>query len=147
MLAELIELIKKLLEGYDDSGFSLEMTFLIPLTMVSYMFRHRALRQEAIRLLLSYPRREGLWDGMVIGEYSQWIAEIDEEELGDEEYVPHDLASVLVEVDADKLNRTAKLLAYKKIQKLAKEVDQEGDGGQLVMKGDRTTVYRRQNIT
>jgi hypothetical protein len=70
-LAELIELIKKLLEGYDDTGFSLEMTFLIPLTMVAYMFRHRGLRQEAIRLLLSYPRREGLWDGMVIGKYSQ----------------------------------------------------------------------------
>jgi len=87
-LAELIELIKKLLEGYDDTGFSLEMTFLIPLTMVAYMFRHRGLRQEAIRLLLSYLRREGLWDGMVIGKYSQWIAEIDEEELGDEEYVP-----------------------------------------------------------
>jgi hypothetical protein len=51
---------------------------------------------------------------MVIGKYSQWIAELDEEELGDEEYVPHDLASVLVEVDPDKLNRTAKFVAYKK---------------------------------
>jgi hypothetical protein len=47
-LAELIELIEKLLEGYDDTGFSLEMTFLVPLTMVAYMFRQRALRQEAI---------------------------------------------------------------------------------------------------
>jgi hypothetical protein len=111
MLAELIQLIKELLEGYDDTGFSLEMTFLIPLTMVLYMFRHRGLRQEAIRLLLSYPRREGLWDGMVIGKYSQWIAELDEEELGDEEYVPHDLA-FLVEVDPDKLNKTAKFVAY-----------------------------------
>lgn len=50
---------------------------------------------------------------MVIGKYSQWIAEIDDEELGDEEYVPHDLASVLVEVDANRLNRTAKFAAYK----------------------------------
>jgi len=57
------------------------------------MFQHRAIRREAIRLLLSYPRREGLWDGMIIGKFSQWIAEIDEEELGDGEYIPHDLAS------------------------------------------------------
>jgi hypothetical protein len=47
-LAELIELTKKLLEGHDDTGFSLEMTFLIPLHMLAYMFRHRGLRQEAI---------------------------------------------------------------------------------------------------
>jgi hypothetical protein len=82
--------------------------------MVAYMFRQRALRQEAIRLQLSSPRREGLWDGMIIGKFSQCIAEIDEEELGDVEYFPSDLASVLVEVDADKLNRTAKSVAYKK---------------------------------
>ena len=38
-LAELIELIEKLLEGYDDTGFSVEMTLLLPLTMVAYMSR------------------------------------------------------------------------------------------------------------
>jgi hypothetical protein len=30
---------------------------------------------------------------MVIGKFSQWIAEIDEEEWGDREYIAHDLAS------------------------------------------------------
>jgi hypothetical protein len=34
--------------------------------------------------------------------------------LGDEEYVAHDLVSVWVEDDADKLNRIAKFVAYKK---------------------------------
>jgi hypothetical protein len=34
-LAELIKLIEKHLEGYDDTGFSLEMIFLIPLIMVA----------------------------------------------------------------------------------------------------------------
>lgn len=115
-LAELVDVAKKLLEDSSDSGFSVDMNFLIPLTVVAYMFRHRALRQEAIRLLFSYPRREGLWDGVLIGKYSQWIAEIEEEELGDEEYVPHDLATVLTGVDHDSSKRTAKLVTYQKFR-------------------------------
>jgi hypothetical protein len=114
-LTELTNLVKSLLEsGYNDHGFSIGVDFLAPLSVVSYLFRHRALRQEAIKLLLSYPRREGLRDGMLVGKYSQWVAEVEEEDLGDEEYVPHDLATWLVAADHDPIRRTVRLAAFKK---------------------------------
>ncbi|KAE9365502.1 hypothetical protein N431DRAFT_488658, partial [Stipitochalara longipes BDJ] len=116
-LTELTDLLKSLLEtGSNDSGFSMECNFLVPLSVVSYQFRHRALRQEAIKLLLAYPRREGLWDGVLIAKYSQWLAEIEEEDLGDEEYVPHDLAAGLVTADHNPIRKMVKLVAFKKMR-------------------------------
>ncbi|KAF4635194.1 hypothetical protein G7Y89_g2903 [Cudoniella acicularis] len=119
-LRELMDLIKSLLTtaANKDSRFSMEMNFVIPLSRICYRFRHRAMRQEAIRLLLSYPRREGLFDGVLIGRYSQWLAEIEEEGLGDEEeYVPHELVNTtLVVVNIDTINKTAKLTASKKVR-------------------------------
>ena len=116
-LTELFNLLKSLLESdFDETGFSMECNILVPLGVLSYQFRHRALRQEAIRLLLKYPRREGLWDGVLIGKYSQWVAEFEEEGLSDEEYVPHDLVAGLVAVDHDPIRRTARLVAFKKVR-------------------------------
>jgi hypothetical protein len=112
-LTELVDLIKALLEGCDDTGFSVEMNFLVPLLVVAKMFRHRALRQEAIRLMFAYPRREGLWDGVLVAKYLQWIAEIEEENLGDEEeYVPHDLATDIFGAAVDSVKKTAKFMTY-----------------------------------
>ncbi|KAN0089556.1 hypothetical protein V8E51_019816 [Hyaloscypha variabilis] len=116
-LTELLGLLNSLLESCpEDYGFSMECNFLVPLSVVSYQFRHRALRQEAIRLLLAYPRREGLWDGGLIAKYSQWLAEIEEEGLEDEEYVPHDLVGGLVAVDHDPIRRTVRLVAFKRVR-------------------------------
>jgi hypothetical protein len=113
-----MDLIKLLLAtaSSDDSGFSMEMNFVIPLSRICYRFRHRALRQEAIRLLLSYPRREGLFDGVLIGRYSQWLAEIEEGLRDDEEYVPHKFVNTTMEVDIDTANKTAKLTAFKNVR-------------------------------
>lgn len=116
-LTELLALLKSLLESASgDNGFSMECNFLLPLSLVSYQFRHRALRQEAIRLLLAYPRREGLWDGVLIGKYSQWLAEFEEEDLGDGEYVPHDLVAGLAGADHDPIRRTVRLVAFKRVR-------------------------------
>jgi hypothetical protein len=49
---------------------------------------------------------------MVIGKYSQWTAEIDERNWGTKNTFLM-ISSVLVEIDADKLNRAARLVAYK----------------------------------
>ena len=117
-LRELLDLIKSLLTTSSniDNGFSMEMNFVVPLSRVCYRFRHRALRQEAIKLLLSYPRREGLFDSVLIGTYSQWLADIEEEGLGDEEYVPHELVTSITDVDYDTIQRTAKLTAFQKVK-------------------------------
>jgi hypothetical protein len=116
-LTELMDLLKILLLYSDrDNGFSIEANLLVPLSVITYRFRHRALLQEAIRLLLKYPRREGLWDGVLIAKYSKWLAEIEEEGLGDEEYVPHYLATELASFEWDIIAKTAKFAAYKKFR-------------------------------
>lgn len=115
-LTELVLLCKGLLRGYSstDGGFCLESHVVMPLGKVAYTFRHRALRKEATRLLLEYPRKEGLAEGLFIGRASQFLAEVEEEGLTDEEYVPHYVATTLVETDIDRSTRTARLVAYHK---------------------------------
>ncbi|KAN0121988.1 hypothetical protein V8E51_000314 [Hyaloscypha variabilis] len=117
-LVELVALIKHLLAQTDesDSGFSVEMNFLVPLIVVAKMFRHRASRKEAIRLLFAYPRREGLWDGVLVAKSLQWIAEIEEEGMPDEEeYVSYFLATDLGRgTEIDPVKRVAKLVAFQR---------------------------------
>ena len=125
-LRELMDLIKSLLAtaSSNDSGFSMEINFVVPLSRICYRFRHRVLRQEAIRLLLSYPRREGLFDGVLIGRYSQWLAEIEEEGLrDDEEYVQHEFVNTTMEVGIDTANKTAKLTAFKNVGNDPRKMD------------------------
>lgn len=90
-LAELVTLVKSLgvYEKMDDWGFSMDIHLVVPLSLVAWRYRHRALRQEAMRLLLASPRREGLWDSVFIGKVAQWLAQVEEEGLRSEEYVPH----------------------------------------------------------
>ena len=53
---------------------------------------------------------------MLIAKYSQWLAEIEEEGLEDEEYVPHDLVGGLVAADHDPIRRTVRLVAFKRVR-------------------------------
>ncbi|KAH8763981.1 hypothetical protein F5882DRAFT_414844, partial [Hyaloscypha sp. PMI_1271] len=114
-LTELMTLCKTLLLDCDyDGGFSMEANLLIPLGVLTYRFRHRALRREAIDLLIRYPRREGLWDGKLSGKYCLWLADLEEERLEDEEYVPHDLATELASYEWDAITKLCTVSAYKK---------------------------------
>ncbi|PMD32010.1 hypothetical protein L207DRAFT_518889 [Hyaloscypha variabilis F] len=117
-LTELLTLCKALLldsSASYDSGFAIEANLLIPLGVLTYRFRHRKLRREACELCIRYPRREGLWDGKLLGNYCLWLAELEEEDLGEgEEYVPHDLATELASYEWDTISKTCKLSAYKK---------------------------------
>jgi len=53
---------------------------------------------------------------VLIAKYSQWLAEIEEEGLEDEEYVPHDLVGGLVAADHDPIRRTVRLVAFKRVR-------------------------------
>jgi hypothetical protein len=115
-LTEIITLVQKLNNSEDTGaspGFSMNNNLVVPLTLVAWRYRHRTLRQEAIRLLLASPRREGLWDGLYIANICQWMAGIEEEGLGSEEYVPHELATTVDATDVDLLARTATLKALR----------------------------------
>ena len=79
--------------------------------MVGWVYRHRALRREAIELLLRSPRKEGVWDGIVLGKIMAWLAGIEEEglDLGDdkEEYVPEWAAARCIKMGFDTEKREA----------------------------------------
>ena len=61
------------------ASFSLDLGIIPPLFVVATKCRARKLRREAIRLLLSSPRREGMWDSILCGKAAQWIMEVEEE--------------------------------------------------------------------
>jgi hypothetical protein len=63
------------------ASFALDLGIVPPLFVVATKCRDRKIRREAIRLLLSSPRREGMWDSILSGRVAQWIVEIEEEGL------------------------------------------------------------------
>ncbi|OWO98781.1 transcription factor Cys [Marssonina coronariae] len=74
--------------GYGEDGyahikasFALDLGIVPPLFVVATKCRDRRLRREAIRLLMSSPRREGMWDSILCGMAGQWIMTIEEREL------------------------------------------------------------------
>ena len=80
--------------GYNSTGntipsFTSEMCLIAPLFIVATQCRNRKTRREAIRLLLSRPRREGLWDGMFCARFSEQVMEIEEEAMSlDDDWNP-----------------------------------------------------------
>jgi hypothetical protein len=86
------------------------MQIIVPLMTVGWIYRHRALRREAIELLLRSPRKEGVWDGIVVGKIMGWLAGIEEEGLDDEaedEYVPEWAAARCIKMNFDTVRREA----------------------------------------
>jgi hypothetical protein len=63
------------------ASFALDLGIVPPLFVVATKCRDRKLRREAIRLLFSSPRREGMWDSILSGRVGEWIIEIEEEGL------------------------------------------------------------------
>jgi hypothetical protein len=63
------------------ASFALDLGIVAPLFVAATKCRERKLRREAIRLLMSSPRREGMWDSILSGRVAQWIMEIEEEGL------------------------------------------------------------------
>lgn len=64
--------------AHTKASFALDLGVVPPLFVVSTKCRDRKLRREAIRLLLSSPRREGMWDSILSGRVGQWIMAIEE---------------------------------------------------------------------
>lgn len=62
-------------------SFALDLGIVPPLFVVATKCRDRKLRREAIQLLVSSPRREGMWDSILSARVAMWIMEIEEEEL------------------------------------------------------------------
>lgn len=96
-LKETVTLSKNLLRLVAEGSFSFDMRVILPLAVVGLNYRHRAVRREIISILANLNRREAIWDASMMGKVMYWMAEIEEEGLGDEDYVPEDgMARILV---------------------------------------------------
>jgi hypothetical protein len=81
------------------ASFALDLGVVPPLFVVATKCRDRKLRREAIALLMSSPRREGMWDSLLCGKVGEWIMEVEEEGMLDFEINDPESTSELVEED------------------------------------------------
>lgn len=117
LLQELVGIARLLLgeqqKGYSKTGYVFDIQIIVPLLTVGWIYRHRALRRVAIALLMRSPRKEGAWDGTVIGKIMSWLAEIEEEvvrqgmEVVEDEYVPEWAAARCIRMNFDAERREA----------------------------------------
>ncbi|CZR69512.1 uncharacterized protein PAC_19412 [Phialocephala subalpina] len=96
-LNETIELVKEI-KKYTTLFFSCQSLFILPLTLVTWNYRHREFRMHALDAVTSLPDKKGLWQASIVGEVMQWLMKIEEEGLGDEEYVPEDGVANVFEI-------------------------------------------------
>jgi hypothetical protein len=90
-----------------SGGFSLDNRVVLPLMCVGMTYKHRVLRREVIEIFSRLSRREGMWNTLMLAKVMEWMAEIEEEGLGDEEYVPEDKATRLVQLEMDEGRKSA----------------------------------------
>ncbi|KUJ12361.1 uncharacterized protein LY89DRAFT_688096 [Mollisia scopiformis] len=94
LLTEIVELAKRVRdnsEGEPDGGFGFEGGLITGLRTVGFVFRHRRLKREAMKLLLERPWKEGLWDSYVVGKALEWLIDLEDEGVDDDvEHVPEE---------------------------------------------------------
>jgi hypothetical protein len=127
-LEELVEIARILLDQPEDNSkgaFVFDMQIIVPLMTVGWIYRHRTLRREAIQLLLRSPRKEGVWDGIVVGRIMDWLAGIEEEALqGDEkgmkgDYVPEWAAARCIKMDFDTTRKEARVSCLQPVRTIS----------------------------
>ena len=67
-------------------SFSADLGIVPPLYVVATKCRDRVIRRQAIQLLKSSARREGMWDSELTARIGSWVAEIEEE--GEFPFIP-----------------------------------------------------------
>lgn len=87
---EIVTLSRAFLEHPDltDMNYTFDTQIIAPLYITARRCSHSRIRREAIELLLSSPRREGVWDAVLMGKIASWVADIEEEDGLDGEFMP-----------------------------------------------------------
>jgi hypothetical protein len=85
-----------------------------------------ALRKRAVNLMLSYPRREGFWDGLLAGQIAQTILKLEQESAQEELglktsptydlIVPEDLRILVIALQYDEQNDRRATVEYRTVR-------------------------------
>lgn len=113
-LTELVQLGIVLSNKKAKEQYTFDTQLVLPFAMVGH-YRHRALRKQAIQILFSMPQREVVLNGSTFAKTMQWIADVEEEGLSDEEYIPEDKVVDIVEFTTDEEDRSMKIGYFKSI--------------------------------
>lgn len=81
---DLVDLSESILKGSNTfvnfaPRFCLDTGVVMPLWSVAHKCRDKSIRQRAISLLLSFPRREGLWDSTLAGKITECVMNFEED--------------------------------------------------------------------
>ncbi|KAL2075923.1 hypothetical protein VTL71DRAFT_866 [Oculimacula yallundae] len=130
-LTEVVDIAHQLLEDSNQSllgdSYSLDIGVVMPLIVVGYKYRHRALRRRIIDTFGKVQRREGIWDVDVTGKVMEWVRSIEEEGLESEElemYVPEERVATICRMDTDLVKR----------ESVVGVMHREGGVGEFVLK-------------
>ncbi|RDW63314.1 hypothetical protein BP6252_10859 [Coleophoma cylindrospora] len=129
-MVELGKYLLKLVPVVAESSFSMDMCIVLPLAVIGWNYRHRALRQEVISIFLNMAKRESIWNAPMVGMVMKWMSEIEEEGLGEEEYVPEDVVANIANMQVDEARRSVVVSCVQGIK---------GIPGETVFK--ETTLY------
>lgn len=77
-LADIARLLQGQPEESQASGFMMDMQVIVPLMTVGWIYRHRGLRREGVKLLMRSPKKEGAWDGTVVGKIMEWLSGLED---------------------------------------------------------------------
>jgi hypothetical protein len=117
--------------GKDGAGYVFDLQIVLPLVTVGWLYRHRVLRKEAIELLLRSPRKEGVWDGIVMGKMMAFLSAVEEEGMEpweqDAEYVPERAATRCIQMSFQTGERKAKISCLQPVRgsRIGEEVKRE----------------------
>jgi hypothetical protein len=94
IFTKILALAKSVIEyTSEDPGkntFKVAMEIICPLYHVTRQCPHLSMRKEAILLLLSHPRREGMWDSILSGKVAEWMLKLEQDNY-DGEYIEEHL--------------------------------------------------------
>jgi hypothetical protein len=89
----------------------------------------QAIRKRAVRVMLSYPRREGFWDGLVAGQIAQELLRLEQESTQEELglmtcpnrdlIVPNDLRIVVVKLKYDPVDNRRATVEFRSARDMA----------------------------
>jgi hypothetical protein len=93
--------------------FSFEVTILPTFYVVCKFCRDGKVRREAIELMGKTPKREGVWDSMIMAMISTWLVEVEEERKWTG--IPEDRAARITRVDVNVVEKCAYVVCEKRM--------------------------------
>jgi hypothetical protein len=77
---EMIDLVQYVVDNSESKRchFHLESQVVLPLCITALRCRDKIIRMRALSLTLKYPRREGILDGLFLGQAIAWVVELEE---------------------------------------------------------------------